>query len=126
MTSTLVPLLRQPDRAALDALLAPDVEFHSPFTDYAGHDDVTHQILTNATVVHDVEATRVLEDDGGRTTFIDGRVDDRTLQGVLDERYDDAGHLVDATLFIRPYATLRVAMAQMGAALESDPLPSTR
>ena len=126
MASTLVPLLREPDRPALDALLAPAVQFHSPFADYAGHDDVSHLISTIATVVHDVEPTRVLEDDGGRTTFIDGRVDDRALQGVLDERYDDAGQLVEATLFIRPYATLRVAMAHMGAALEADPLPSKR
>ena len=126
MTSTLLPLLRQPDRAELDALLATDVAFHSPFADYSGPADVAHLFSMIPTVVHDIAPTRVVEDDGGRTTFFDASADDRALQGVLDERYDDSGHLVDATLFIRPYATLRIAMARMGAALEADPLPSKR
>ena len=126
MTTTLLPLLSRPDRTELDALLATDVAFHSPFADYAGQPDVAHLFSMIPTVVHDIAPTRVAEDDGGRTTFFDASAGDRTLQGVLDERYDDSGHLVDATLFIRPYASLRVAMAQMGAALEVDPLPSKR
>jgi hypothetical protein len=125
MTSTLLPLLSRPDRTELDALLAPDVAFHSPYADYSGRPDVAHLLAMIPTVVHEIAPTRVVEDDGGRTTFFDASAGDRTLQAVLDERYD-SGHLVDATLFIRPYATLRVAMAKMGAALEADPLPSTR
>jgi len=125
MTSTLLPLLSQPDRTELGALLAPDVVFHSPFADYAGRTDVAHLLSMIPTVMHDIAPSRVVESDGGRTTFFDASAGDRTLQGVLDERYD-SGRLVNATLFIRPYATLRVAMAQMGAALEADPLPSTR
>jgi hypothetical protein len=126
MTSTLLPLLSRPDRAVLDALLTTDVAFHSPFADYAGRPDVAHLLSMIPTVVHDIASTRVVENYGGRTTFFNASAGDRTLQGVLDERYDDSGHLEDATLFIRPYATLRVAMAQMGAALEADPLPSKR
>lgn len=126
MTSTLVTLLQQPDPAALDALLAADVNFHSPFADYAGRPDVAHLISLIATVVANVTPTRVLEDVGGRTTFIDGVVEDHELQGVLDERHGESGQVIDATLFIRPYSSLRVAMARMGTALAADPLPSTR
>lgn len=48
------------------------------------------------------------------------------MQGVLDERYDEHGQLVEATLMLRPFATLRIAIAAMAAALDATPLPSTR
>src|SRR5215213_7908934 len=86
MTSTLLPLMSAPDRTELDALLAPDVAFHSPFADYAGRPDVAHLLSMIPSVVHDIAPTRVVESDGGRTTFFDASAGDRTLQGVLDER----------------------------------------
>ena len=126
MMQTVLSLLERPDPPTLEALLAPDVQFHSPFADYSGRADVAHLFATIATVLRDIETTRVLVDDRGRTTFLAATVDDHPLQAVLDERLDDDGRLVDSTLFIRPYSTLRVAMSRMGAALETSPLPSRR
>ena len=77
-------------------------------------------------MVGDIRPTRALADGAATTTFFDAAVDGRALQGVLDERYDERGRLVEATLMLRPFATLRIAIAAMAAALEEEPLPSVR
>jgi hypothetical protein len=46
------------------------------------------------------------------------------VQGMLFERLDEVGRLIDATLTIRPYSGLRAAMKTMQARLEASPLPS--
>jgi hypothetical protein len=126
MPSPLIALLQAPDRDALDALLAEAVRFHSPVADYEGRADVAHLLSLIATVVHDVQPTRELEDGTAKTTFISGDVEAQPVQGVLDERYDEHGLLIDATLMLRPLATLRIAVAAMAAALDAEPLPSAR
>lgn len=126
MPSPLIALLQAPDGDALDALLADAVRFHSPVADYEGRADVAHLLSLIATVVNGSQPTRELGDSTARTTFISGAVEGRSVQGVLDERYDEHGLLVDATLMLRPFATLRIAIAAMAAALDATPLPSTR
>jgi hypothetical protein len=126
MASPLVTLLQAPDRDALDALLADAARFHSPVADYESRADVAHLLSLIATVVGDIQPTRELEDDGSAITFFDGVVEGRPVQGVLDERYDADGRLAEATLMLRPYATLGVAIAAMAAALDAEPLPSAR
>jgi hypothetical protein len=126
MASPLVTLLQAPDRDALDALLADAARFHSPVADYEGRADVAHLLWLIASVVGDIRPTRELADGAATTTFFDAAVDGRALQGVLDERYDERGRLVEATLMLRPFATLRIAIAAMAAALEEEPLPSAR
>ena len=126
MPSPLVGLLQAPDRDALEALLAYAARFHSPVADYEGHADVAHLLTLIATVVDDIQPTRELEDGEATTTFFSGTVAGRPAQGVLDERHHDHGRLVDATLMLRPFAALRVAMAAMAAALDAAPLPSAR
>jgi hypothetical protein len=76
--------------------------------------------------VHDLQPTRELEDGAAKTTFISAVVEYRPVQGVLDEHYDEDGLLVDATLMLRPFATLRIAIAAMAAALDAAPLPSAQ
>ena len=126
MASPLVTLLQAPDRDALGALLADEARFHSPVADYEGRADVAHLLALIASVVGDIRPTRALADGAATTTFFDAAVDGRALQGVLDEHYDERGRLVEATLMLRPFATLRIAIAAMAAALEKEPLPSAR
>lgn len=126
MASPLIGLLQAPDREALEALLHESVRFHSPVADYDGRQDVAHLFCLIATVVQDIQPTRELEDETATTTFMSGVVEGNPVQGVLDERYDQHARLVDATLMLRPFATLRIAAARMAAALDAEPLPSTR
>jgi len=126
VASRLIPLLRSPDRGALDDVLAESVRFRSPVTDYEGRADVAHLLALIASVVSDLRATRELTDGYGTTTFITGQVQGYALDGVLDEHLDVHGRLAEATLMLRPLAALRVAIEGMRAGLEVDPMPSRR
>ena len=106
--------------------MAEAVCFHSPVADYEGRAEVAHLLWLIASVVREVEPTRELVDGTARTSFITGVVDGQPVQGVLDEHYDQQGLLTAATLMLRPFAALRVAIAAMAAALEADPLPGAR
>ncbi|WP_162788244.1 nuclear transport factor 2 family protein [Amycolatopsis albispora] len=121
MASTLVSLLRERDKAGLNALLAEDVRFHSPVADYAGRADVAHLFGLVSGVLREISPTREISDGPHVTTFFDSGA----LQGVLDQRYEE-GLLAEATLMLRPLAPLQASIAEMAAALEAAPLPSTR
>jgi hypothetical protein len=124
MTSQLLPLLQSGDRARLASALAESVQFHSPVADYQLRGDVSHLLAHIAAVLDDVEATREVADGTSTTTFVTATVHGRPLDGVLDERVDETGLVVEAKLLLRPFANLRVAIAAMGDALEAAPLPS--
>jgi len=47
-------------------------------------------------------------------TSFTGSVEGREVDAVVRERHDDAGRLVHAILFLRPYTSLRAAMHAMG------------
>ena len=125
MASPLVELMQAPDSNALGLLMAEGVRFHSPVADYEGRADVAHLLLLIADVVRDIEPSREFDAEATKVTFISGLVEERPVQGVIEERYDDRGRLAEATLMLRPLATLRMAVAAMAAALEVKPLPST-
>jgi hypothetical protein len=124
MDSELVALLRHPDPARLELVLAEDVRFHSPVADYRGREDVAHLFTTIARVLESLEPVRELTAGRERATFVSGAVRGRTVEGVLDEHRDPAGRVVEVTLMLRPLSVLRVAVGEMAAALEADPLPS--
>ena len=124
MTSPLIVLLQAPDDDGFEALVSEDVRFHSPVADYEGRAVVTHLFRLIAEVTHSVQPTREIVDGALMTSFISGLVQGEPVQGVVDERYDDDGLLVEATLMLRPLAALHVAVAAMEAALGADPLPS--
>ncbi|MGC7094907.1 nuclear transport factor 2 family protein [Amycolatopsis lurida] len=119
---TLVPLLRERDEAGLAALLADDVRFHSPVADYTGRADVAHLFGLISGVLRDISPEREVGSWPHVTTFFTSG----GLQGVLDERYDESDRLAEATLMLRPLSLLHQAIAEMGDALRSAPLPSTR
>ena len=72
----------------------------------------------------DVEPVQHLNDQTTTISLFQGRVEEEIVQGMLFERHDDAGRLVDAMLTIRPYSGLRAAFKAMQARLEDAPLPS--
>ena len=124
MTSTLLPFLTDPDPTRLHVLLADNVCFHSPVADYDGRADVAHLFTTIASVLDTVDPVRVLAAGRERTTFLTGRAQGRSIDGVLDEHHDDLGRVVEVTLMLRPLAAVHTAVRAMAAALDTSPLPS--
>jgi 2-methylisocitrate lyase-like PEP mutase family enzyme len=124
--ATLLTLLRREGHTGAAVQLADDVVFHSPVADYEGSEDVLHLLRPIASVLEDVRLTRSIGDDRTTTSFVSAHVGGHALTGVLDEARDADGRVIVATLLLRPYAALRTAMGAMQAALERDPLPSTR
>ena len=125
MTS-LPALLQSASGADLTAVLAEDVRFHSPAADYEGREDVAHLVTAISTVLEDVNATRRFSQGPTTTTFLTAAVGGHPLDGVLDERFAPDGRIAEATLFLRAYGALRVAIGRMQSALAQDPLPSAR
>ena len=126
MAPSLIDFLRAPTNASLQDALAEGVCFHSPVADYDGRADVAHLLVAIASVLRNVREDRVLHSDEGATRFITARVNDEAISGILDERRDGSGRIVEATLLLRPYSALRTAIAQMQARLAADPLPSAK
>ncbi len=102
------------------------MRFHSPVADYEGRSDVAYLLSLIATVLEELRATRELGTSASLTTFLEASVNGRPIQGVLDERHDEVGRLVEATLMLRPLSALRAAVDAMAQALHEEPLPSQR
>lgn len=107
-------------------MLAEDVSFSSPYADYHGRADVSHlfgligRVLTEPVIIG--SAT-----DGVWTyTSLTARADAHEVEAVVRERHDPHGRLLHATLFLRPYRSLRAAIDAMGRLLAEAPLPSAR
>jgi hypothetical protein len=111
---------------ASDDLLAEDVTFSSPFADYHGRADVLHLFGLIGRVLATPAVTDAATQGDWTYTSFTGSVDGREFDAVVRERYDDAGRLLHGTLFLRPYHSLRAAMAAMGRLLADAPLPSAR
>jgi hypothetical protein len=109
----LLEAIREQDREALGALVADDVVFHSPTTTYRGRDQVVQLLALIGTVLDDVRATGEVE----TVTFIEGRLGDDELNGVLVEITGDDGRITEITLLLRPLATLQLAVRQLARAL---------
>jgi hypothetical protein len=109
----LLEAIREQDHEALGALVADDVVFHSPTTTYRGRDQVVQLLALIGKVLDDVRATGEVE----TVTFIEGRLGDDELNGVLVEITDDDGRITEITLLLRPLATLQLAVRQLARAL---------
>ena len=108
----------------LSQRVAEDGCFHSPVADYGGRDDIIHMFRAIAGVLDGVTINRVLTDELGTVSFLTGSVEGNELTGVLDERFDPEGSIVEATLLLRPYGTLKIAIRRMSEHLADHPLPS--
>jgi hypothetical protein len=112
--------------SASDDLLAEDVTFSSPFADYHGRADVVHLFNLIGRVLTPPVVTDAGAHGAWTYTSFTGYVDGREFDAVVRESYDDAGRLLHATLFLRPYDSLRAAMAAVARLLLDAPLPSSR
>lgn len=101
------------DLAAASALLAEDVEFHSPvaFKPFKGKEAVTEVLRNVLETFEDFVYTDELEQDGFSTLCFDARIGVKKLQGVDILRLDDEGKIVHFTVMLRPLSGV-IAMAE--------------
>ena len=123
MTSSIVSALRSGDIGSVSGELADDVVFSSPVADYRGRAAVSHLLGLISTVLEEVEPGREWIGDGGRVHAFTAQVSGEPIQGMLHETDGAAGTLAQITLFLRPYAALRIAIARMAGLLADSPLP---
>jgi hypothetical protein len=106
------------DLAALTALLAADVVFHSPvsFKPYRGREQVGWILATVATLFEDFRYVGEASD-GGRHTMLRfaTRIGDRQAEGVDLIETDAAGAVVALTVMIRPLSALQALAEKMAA-----------
>jgi hypothetical protein len=121
---TLHDLIAPVDPAAVAALLAHDVVFHSPVADYQGRADVSHMLAAVGRCLRFSEPSDHMT--GARSTAISfvTAVKERRADGVLIVRCTDDSVVCELTLLLRPLAVLRLAIAAMRDELEVQPLPS--
>jgi ketosteroid isomerase-like protein len=117
----LIDALRESDRDAIAALMADDVEFHSPVADYRGREQVVHLLATIAGVIDDIRTRRELGEGLETVTFVEGEVAGRAVDGVLDEIRAEDGRIVELTLMLRPLDALMEGVKRMAAALTDTP-----
>jgi|SRR5580765_8212794 len=125
MGSDLAQALLEGDRAALDALLAPDAVFHSPVRTYRDRSDVLHLLaLIGSVLGTDAEATRSWLGETGSAAWLTSTQPEGRLDGVLTETRDGQGLVHEVALLLRPVKVMLATIGRMGAALEAAPLPS--
>jgi hypothetical protein len=110
------------DSGAVRSLLAQNATFSSPATEYAGADNVSHVLRLIAQVLEDVRSGPEWNAGNDTVSAFTARCQGDEMQGMLREQRDVSGALVHVTLFLRPYRTLRTAMARVGELLDRNPL----
>jgi hypothetical protein len=106
---------------APEPLLAPEVQFKSPARDYSGRSDVSRVLRALSQVLTDVDVTLSDEIGAAHATMFGSRVDSEPAELILIEKFDGAGRVTEASLFLRPYGALRAGIARMREILDADP-----
>jgi hypothetical protein len=101
----------------LQAMLAEDVVFHSPYLPepYAGREATALILTTVSEVLQDFTYHREIIEGTSWALEFSARVGDQWLKGIDLIRLDDDGLIVEFEAFVRPYNGLRalgVAMAR--------------
>jgi DNA-binding MarR family transcriptional regulator len=104
-------LLTVTEKNAVSPKLGEDVVFHSPVADYGGRDVVGQLLATIAGSLTDVRSIREFVDGNRYATEFSGRVGDAAVDGMLTQRLSADGMVEEATLWLRPLAALRSALA---------------
>jgi len=110
---TLLEAIGERDRDALRELLAPDVVFHSPVQTYRGREPAVLLLTTIGGILEDIELSR--EVDG--ISFFQATIEEHPMDGVLVQKSDADGEVIEITLMARPLAQLQAAVARMARAL---------
>ena len=107
------------DLAAMVALLAPEVTFHSPvtFKPFEGRDAVGHVLGAVLQVFTEFRYTDELEGDGVVALVFEARVGDREVQGLDLIRTGSDGLIEDLTVMVRPLSAALALRDAMGRQL---------
>jgi len=107
--------LERRDPEALAAILAPDVEFHTPAFEkpIEGRDNVLALFAVLASVFEDPEITDELSGDGTHAIVFRLTVDGHPIEGVDHLRLDADGRVRRITVTMRPLESLRVLADRM-------------
>lgn len=106
--------------ADVEALLAPDVVFHSPVVHrpYGGRDQVMSILWAVSEVLEDFAYGETYRSGGdGQVLAFSGRVGDRHLDGVDIITIDADGLISELTVMIRPFSGLSALREAMAAQL---------
>lgn len=121
-------LVAAPDRAALEALLAPEAVFRSPavHTPQEGADRTAAYLwaalhVLGPTLTYD----HAWRDDDSAVLRFTAEVDGRAVEGVDLLRWRDDGLLVEFTVMVRPLRGLEALVAAIGARLQADAAGTT-
>jgi hypothetical protein len=93
------------DADAVSALLAPDVELHSPLTErvrFAGRDEVTAMHRDIFAVLEELETGEPLTRDDTRSFTFRARVRGVELNAMVLAEFNEDAQITDLTLFGRP------------------------
>ena len=107
------------DPSALDAILADDVVFRSPFVfkPYRGKAMTAKILGTVLTVFEDFRYGRTFTNATGCTLEFFARVGERELSGVDLIEFDEAGRVTEFIVMIRPGSGLEAVAREMGRRL---------
>ncbi|HEX6388228.1 MAG TPA: nuclear transport factor 2 family protein [Solirubrobacteraceae bacterium] len=97
------------DAAAVAALLAPDVVFHSPLTArvrFEGRDEVAALHADIFAVLEGLETSEPLELGDTRSFSFRARVRGVELHAIVLARFNDQGQIAELTIFGRPLPAL--------------------
>jgi hypothetical protein len=117
-------LVTNRDPAALDALLADEVVFHSPVvhTPQRGKAVTRQYLLAAFSVFFDASFRYVREVVGERDAVLEFQVqlDGLTVNGVDMIRWDDTGRIVDFKVMLRPLKAVNLIHQKMAAMLQAQ------
>jgi hypothetical protein len=104
------------DADAVAELLAPDVVFHSPFTErirFEGKEEVAALHRDIFAVFEDLETTEPLALGDTRSFSFRARVRGVELEAINLVRFNEQGQIVDFKVFIRPLPSLATLFAAL-------------
>jgi hypothetical protein len=111
----------QRDAQDLQAMLAEDVVFHSPYLEqpYSGREATALILTTVSEVFQDFTYHREIIEGNNWALEFSARVGDQSLKGIDLIRLDDDGLIVAFEVFVRPYNGLRALGVAMARRLNS-------
>ncbi len=120
MTGSLIlQAWRSRDAGALPGLLAENATFSSPVSDYVGRQSASRVLGLIAQVLEDVRPGQEWSAGDETVSAFTARFQGEDMQGMLREQRDGTNALARVTLFLRPYGTLRAAIARMGELMDA-------
>lgn len=113
------------DRPALDAMVADDVVFNGPASAYVGREQVVEVLAIGGAVLQGLTAARepATVGPGETLTLIEASVEGEQLNGVLLERTDEAGRVVEVTVLLRPLGPLQTAIRHIARGMAEGGSP---